>query len=103
MATDNELDNDENMTVELTLDDNSTVICKIITILTVDGKDYIALLPETTKEKEDDDVWFYEYSENENDPNEDPVLTFIDDDETYEAVIDAFEEFLDNCDFDDMD
>lgn len=103
MATDNELDNDENMTVELTLDDNSTVICKIITILTVDGKDYIALLPETSEEKEDDDVWFYEYSENENDPNEDPVLTFIDDDETYEAVIDAFEEFLDNCDFDDMD
>ena len=102
MPMDNELDNDENMTVELTLDDDSTVTCKIITILTVNEKDYIALLPELETESEEDEVWFYEYSENEKDPNEDPVLTYIEDDDVYESVVDAFDEFLDNCDFDDM-
>ena len=102
MPMDNELDNDENMTVELTLDDDSTVTCKIITILTVKEKDYIALLPELETESEEDEVWFYEYSENEKDPNEDPVLTYSEDDDVYESVVDAFDEFLDNCDFDDM-
>ena len=36
---------DEEMTVELELDDGRSVTCAIITILTVDKKDYIALLP----------------------------------------------------------
>ena len=95
---------DEDMTVDLTLEDDTTVTCKIITILTVDGKDYIALLPqqESKNDEDEDEVWFYEYSENPNDPNEDPVLTYIEDDDVYEAVADAFDEFLDNCDFEEM-
>lgn len=95
---------DEDMTVDLTLEDDTTVTCKIVTILTVDGKDYIALLPqqESKNDEDEDEVWFYEYSENPNDPNEDPLLTYIEDDGVYEAVTDAFDEFLDNCDFDDM-
>ena len=36
---------DEEMTVELELDDGQMVNCAIITILTVDKKDYIVLLP----------------------------------------------------------
>lgn len=105
MGINAEEDNDEDMTVELTLDDGRDVTCKIVTILTVDGTDYIALLPESEEDKspeEENEVWFYEYSENENDPNEEPILKYIDDDDTYEAVLDAFDEFLDNCDFDDM-
>ena len=35
----------EEMTVELDLEDGTKVTCAIVTILTVDGKDYIALLP----------------------------------------------------------
>ena len=95
---------DEDMTVDLTLEDDTTVTCKIVTILTVDGKDYIALLPqqESKNDEDEDEVWFYEYSENPNDPNEDPVLTYIEDDDVYEAVADAFDEFLDNCDFEEM-
>ena len=95
---------DEDMTVDLTLEDDTTVTCKIVTILTVDGKDYIALLPqqESKNDEDEDEVWFYEYSENPNDPNEDPLLKYIEDDDVYEAVTDAFDEFLDNCDFDDM-
>ena len=36
---------DEEMTVELELDDGSVVNCAVITILTVEEKDYIVLLP----------------------------------------------------------
>ena len=36
---------DEEMTVELELDDGSVVNCAVITILTVEKKDYIVLLP----------------------------------------------------------
>ena len=54
---------EEEMTVALELDDGRNVECAIITIFTVDDKDYIALLPMVD---EDDDlygeVWFYGYS-----------------------------------------
>ena len=36
------------------------------------------------------------------DPNEEPVLDYIDDDDEYEKVSDAFDEYLDNCEFDEM-
>ena len=91
---------DEIMKVELNLEDGSTVMCEVITILEVNGKDYVALLPDGQDENEDQDVWFYAYSENPDDPNEEPELTYIDDDEEYDSVCDAFDEFLDSCDFD---
>ena len=45
MTDNNENNYDDEMTVELELDDGQIVNCAIITILTVDKKDYIALLP----------------------------------------------------------
>ena len=63
--------NDEEMTVTLDLEDGSSVECAIVTILTVNNQDYIVLLPlDENGENEDGEVWFYRYSENENDPNE---------------------------------
>ena len=105
MGKDNKLNEipDEEMTVELELEDGSNVECEVVTIFTVDNKDYIALLPMVD---EDDDlygeVWFYGYSENPNDSNEEPVLKHIDDDDEYEAVADAFDEWLDSQEFDDI-
>ena len=94
---------DEEMTVELELDDGSVVNCAVITIITVEGKDYIVLLPLNEKgDNEDGEVWFYRYSENPNDPNEEPELGFIENDEEYEKVADAFDEYLDNCEFDEL-
>lgn len=88
---------EEEMTVDLELEDGSVVNCAVITILEVDGKDYIVLLPlDDNGDNEDGEVWFYHYSENEDDPNEEPVLTYIEDDDEYEAVADAFDEYLDN-------
>lgn len=63
-------DNEENgydteeMTVELELDDGTTVNCAIVTILTVNKQDYIVLLPlDENDENTDGEVWFYRYRE----------------------------------------
>ena len=73
---------DEEMTVELELEDGTVVNCAIITILTVEAKDYIVLLPlDEDGENEDGEVWFYGYSE---------------------KVADAFDEYLDSCEFDEI-
>lgn len=94
---------DEEMTVDLELENGEKVTCAVITIITVEGQDYIALLPlDENGDNEDGEVWFYRYSENMDDPNEEPVLDFIDDDDEYEAVADAFDEYLDNCEFDEL-
>lgn len=94
---------DEEMTVELELEDGQIVNCAVITILTVDKKDYIALLPlDENVNNDDGEVWFYQYEENENDPHEEPKLTYIDDDEEYDNVADAFDEYLDSVEFDEI-
>lgn len=94
---------DEEMTVDLELEDGSSVTCAIVTILTVDKKDYIVLLPlDENGENEDGEVWFYRYFEDENDVNSEPELEYIDDDEEYEMVADAFDEYLDNAEFDEI-
>lgn len=94
---------DEEMTVELELDDGRVVNCAVITILTVDKKDYIALLPlDENGNNNDGEVWFYQYEEDEQDPDAEPKLTYIDDDEEYDNVADAFDEYLDNVEFDEI-
>ena len=56
----NESYEDEEMTVELELEDGTVVNCAVITILTVEAKDYIVLLPlDEDGENEDGEVWFY--------------------------------------------
>lgn len=92
---------EEEMTVELDLDDGTTMVCEVLTIFEVEGKDYIALVP-VGDDSEEDEVWFYRYSENPDDPNEEPTLDYIDDDAEYDAVIDAFDEYLDEQEFDEM-
>lgn len=94
---------DEEMTVDLELEDGRKVTCAVITILEVGEKDYIVLLPLNEKgENTDGEVWFYGYIEDENDPNAEPVLSFIEDDSEYELVADAFDEFLDSAEFDEV-
>ncbi|MED9902897.1 MAG: DUF1292 domain-containing protein [Lachnospiraceae bacterium] len=94
---------DEEMTVELELDNGENVTCAVITILTVDKKDYIVLLPlDENGENTDGEVWFYGYKEDESDPNAEPELIYIEDDNEYEAVSDAFDEYLDNQEFDEL-
>ena len=92
----------EEMIVTLDLDDGS-VDCAVVTIITVEDKDYIALMPlDENGENEDGEVWFYGYKENPDDPNEEPELIYIEDDAEYETVEEAFDEYLDNCEFDEL-
>lgn len=94
---------EEEMTVDIELEDGKKVNCAVITILTVNQKDYIVLLPlNENGENLDGEVWFYGYKEDENDPNIEPELIYIEDDDEYEAVSDAFDEFLDNQEFDEL-
>lgn len=93
----------EEMTVDLDLEDGTTVTCAVITILTVSDRDYIVLLPlNEAGDNTEGEVWFYRYSENPDDPNEEPVLDYIEDDEEYEAVAEAFDEYLDAAEFDEL-
>ncbi|MCR5654050.1 MAG: DUF1292 domain-containing protein [Lachnospiraceae bacterium] len=90
------------MTVTLDLEDGPTE-CAVITILTVNEKDYIVLMPlDENGENEDGNVWFYGYSENPLDPNEEPELRYIEDDAEFEAVEEAFDEYLDSVEFDEL-
>jgi uncharacterized protein YrzB (UPF0473 family) len=91
---------DEQMTVTLTLDDGSELECVVLTIFPVGEKKYIALLPMTDSETEEDgEVFLYHYNQLE---NEEIELLNIEDDDEYEAVADAFDELLDDEDFDEM-
>ena len=90
---------EEVMTVTLTLDDDSVVECEVITIYEANGKDYIALLPLNEKgESESGDVYLYRYTEE----NGEPSLENIEDDDEYEIAADAFDEWLDEQDFEEM-
>jgi uncharacterized protein YrzB (UPF0473 family) len=90
---DNEYD-----TITLSLDDGAEMNCIVLDIFSVDDKEYIALQPEEG-EDEDDNVFFYRFIQ-ENDDDE-PQLLNIEDDDEFEAVMDAFEEMLDSLEFDD--
>lgn len=93
---------DEDMTVTITLDDDTEIECDVVTILTVEEKDYIVVLPKDTNGRfDEDEVWIYGYSENPDDPDEEPQLIYIDDEDEYEKVADAFDEYLDELEFDD--
>lgn len=93
---------DEEMTVTLELDDGS-VTCAIVSIFNVGSQDYIALLPLNENGQNDDgEVWIYRYFEDENDSNKEPVLEYIDDDAEYEMAADAFDEYLDSKEFDEI-
>ena len=97
------LPEDEEMYVTITLDDGVDVKCSIVTIFECEGKDYIALLPlDENGENNDGEVWLYGYKEDENDTDAEPELIYIGDDEEYEKVSDAFDEYLDNVEFDEL-
>ena len=89
----------EEMTVTLTLDDGSELECIVLTIFEAGGRDYIALLPTEGAESEEGEVYLYRYSETE---GSEPVLENIEDDDEYEIVADAFDELLDEKEYDEF-
>ena len=88
----------EEVTVTLTLDDDTELECAVLTIYEVDGKEYIALLPMDEAENEDGDVYIYRYAEVDGEP----TLENIEDDDEYEAAADGFDEWLDEQEFEEL-
>ena len=86
-------------TVTLNLDDGTVQECVILTIFQAGDKNYIALLPlDENGENEDGEVYLYRFEEVDGQPS----LSNIESDDEYEAAADAFDEFMDNQEFDQM-
>lgn len=90
---------EEGATVTLTMDNGDVVECAVLTIFPVGEQEYIALLPlDEEGENEEGEVFLYRFSETDGEPK----LENIEDDDEYEAAADAFDEFLDNQEFDEL-
>lgn len=86
-------------TVTLTLDNDEVVECAILTTYEANSKEYIALLPlNENGESESGDVYLYRYIEVDGEP----TLENIEDDDEYEIAADAFDEWMDEQDFEEM-
>ena len=99
MADEKNLNEEEEMTVTLTLDDDSEIECVVLNIFSAGDREYIALLPMEGAESEEGEVYLYRYSEDENGQ---PNLENIEDDDEYEIVADAFDELLDSREYDEL-
>lgn len=95
-----EMNEFEHDTITLTGDDGSELLCAVICEFDIEDKGYIVLLPiDENGEQLQDDPYFYRYWEEDGEPVLDDIL----DDDEYEAVIDRFDEILDEAEFDDID
>ena len=90
---------EEVVTVTLTLDNDEVVECAVLTVYTANDKEYIALLPLNEEgESEDGDVYLYRYEEVDGEP----TLSNIEDDDEYEVAADAFDEWMDEQEFEEL-
>lgn len=90
-------DNLDHDTVTLSLDDGTEMECDVIAIFPCEDNDYIALLPQDAGEE--GEVFLYRFIEKGEDDIE---LVNIEDDEEFDKVAEAFDEFLDSEEFDEM-
>ena len=91
------LDDEEELFVTLTLDDDSEIECEVITIFEVDEQDYIVLLPLEQSEEEEGEVFIYRYFEDE---DGEPSLDNIETEEEFEKVSKVFDEILEDEEYD---
>ncbi|MGN0160321.1 MAG: DUF1292 domain-containing protein [Lachnospiraceae bacterium] len=93
------LDEDFETTVTLTLDNDEELECAVISIFDANDRRYIALLPLEGKDAEDGEVYLYRYNETEDGQ---PDLENIETDEEFEIVSDAFDEMLDDAEYEEL-
>ena len=99
MSEQNMKPEEEVVTVTLTLDNDEVVECAVLTVYTANDKEYIALLPLNEEgESEDGDVYLYRYEEVDGEP----TLSNIEDDDEYEVAADAFDEWMDEQEFEEL-
>ena len=95
------MNENEVLTVTLTLENNEELECEVITIFEVQGQQYIALYPLFDEASDEDgSVYLYRFIDH---GDEEPGLENIEADVEFEAVSDAFNAWADAQDFGDID
>ena len=86
--------------VNIKMDNDEELECDVLTIFSAGTHEYIALLPldENGEANESGDVFIYRYEEIDGEPN----LSNIEEDEEYDAAADAFDEWLDEQEFNEL-
>ncbi|WP_072525421.1 DUF1292 domain-containing protein [Clostridium sp. Marseille-P3244] len=96
------MNENESLTVTLTLDNDEELECAVLTIFEADNRQYIALLPlDESGDNDDGQVYLYRLTDNGED--EEPGLENIQDDDEFERVSDVFNDWLEQLDMEDID
>ena len=96
------MNENESLTVTLTLENDEELECAVLTIFESDGREYIALLPlDENGDSDDGQVYLYRFIDNGED--EEPGLENILDDDEFERASEAFNEWMEAQDFGDID
>ena len=96
------MNENESLTVTLTLENNEELECAVLNIFEADEKEYIALLPlDENGDNTDGQIYLYRFIDNGEE--EEPGLENIEEDEEFDLVSAIFNEWLDTQDFGDID
>ena len=96
------MNENESLTVTLTLENNEELECAVLNIFEADEKEYIALLPlDENGDNTDGQIYLYRFIDNGEE--EEPGLENIEEDEEFDRVSAIFNEWLDTQDFVDID
>ena len=99
MSEQNMNTDEEQITVTLTMEDDEEIDCAVLTTYSANGREYIALLPLNEEgESEDGDVYLYRYEEVDGEP----TLGNSEDDDEYDIAADAFDEWMDEQEFEEL-
>jgi len=96
------MNENESLTVTLTLENNEELECAVLNIFKADEKEYIALLPlDENGDNTDGQIYLYRFIDNGEE--EEPGLENIEEDEEFDRVSAIFNEWMDTQDFGDID
>lgn len=90
---------DFDTTITLTLDNDDELECAVISIFEANNCRYIALLPLEGTDADNGEVYLYRYNET---ADGQPELANIDTDEEFEIVSEAFDELLDEAEYQEL-
>ena len=97
MGTNNIDNEDEELFVTITLEDDSEIECEVLTIFEVEGQDYIALLHDNGEE--DGEIFIYRYFEDE---DGEPGLDNIETEAEFMLASQAFDQLVEDGEYDEI-
>ena len=97
MGTNNIDNEDEELFVTITLEDDSEIECEVLTIFEVEEQDYIPLLHDNGEE--DGEIFIYRYFEDE---DGEPGLDNIETQEEFDMVSEVFDSIVEDGEYDEI-